>query len=312
MRNALRCAVAVGSIFLASVLSVEPVGAHSGGTDENGCHSGTQPYHCHVGSGSLGSARRFYKANGLDRTGRFQVRYKRHKSCASLNKLYIRGVAKKDKLSYGLGQLVSARLYNLNRHLDVDGNGVACGMLDTENARITNIGCDRTSPPLGDGTTLTAPLRCTIPAQPTNELGGGWLIEILSRTPDAALALKAEFPEASPPDPGFQFYMVKFRVTNLTGKSNIFLTSRLGTAGSSGRTYELDTDDCSNGIVRGLVPQDLRTHGMVAPGKSITGNLCWSVLATDVAGLAVYYESSRYCNCNMYNWIDRKIFVSPY
>ena len=26
--------------------------AHSGGTDANGCHAGSQPYHCHNGSGS--------------------------------------------------------------------------------------------------------------------------------------------------------------------------------------------------------------------------------------------------------------------
>ncbi|WP_368059160.1 YHYH domain-containing protein [Marinobacter sp.] len=30
--------------------------AHSGGTDENGCHAGSEPYHCHNGSDSSGSS----------------------------------------------------------------------------------------------------------------------------------------------------------------------------------------------------------------------------------------------------------------
>lgn len=29
--------------------------AHSGGTDEKGCHAGSEPYHCHNGSDSSGS-----------------------------------------------------------------------------------------------------------------------------------------------------------------------------------------------------------------------------------------------------------------
>ena len=30
--------------------------AHSGGTDANGCHAGSQPYHCHSSSGGSSSA----------------------------------------------------------------------------------------------------------------------------------------------------------------------------------------------------------------------------------------------------------------
>jgi hypothetical protein len=34
------------SIVLAIVFSTSAF-AHSGGTDANGCHAGTKPYHCH-------------------------------------------------------------------------------------------------------------------------------------------------------------------------------------------------------------------------------------------------------------------------
>lgn len=35
---------------LLSVGLVAPVSAHSGGTDANGCHAASHPYHCHGGS----------------------------------------------------------------------------------------------------------------------------------------------------------------------------------------------------------------------------------------------------------------------
>ena len=34
-------------MFLFLLVSVEPAFSHSGGTDDFGCHSGSQPYHCH-------------------------------------------------------------------------------------------------------------------------------------------------------------------------------------------------------------------------------------------------------------------------
>ena len=39
------------SVILMTVIPAVGMG-HSGGTDENGCHSGSQPYHCHNDGGS--------------------------------------------------------------------------------------------------------------------------------------------------------------------------------------------------------------------------------------------------------------------
>lgn len=40
--------ILVASIMLlVSLISLEPAFSHSGGTDDFGCHAGSQPYHCH-------------------------------------------------------------------------------------------------------------------------------------------------------------------------------------------------------------------------------------------------------------------------
>ncbi|MBD5770159.1 YHYH domain-containing protein [Marinomonas colpomeniae] len=35
------------ALFFVSLMAVSFVQAHSGGTDKNGCHAGSKPYHCH-------------------------------------------------------------------------------------------------------------------------------------------------------------------------------------------------------------------------------------------------------------------------
>jgi hypothetical protein len=46
------------SVVMAAALLLGhgPVSAHSGGTDANGCHAGSRPYHCHGSSGLGGSS----------------------------------------------------------------------------------------------------------------------------------------------------------------------------------------------------------------------------------------------------------------
>lgn len=45
--------LSVGLVALSMAMHPLVLMAHSGGTDSNGCHSGSQPYHCH-GGGSGG------------------------------------------------------------------------------------------------------------------------------------------------------------------------------------------------------------------------------------------------------------------
>ncbi len=37
----------IASILILSIMTTNVGFAHSGGTDSNGCHAGSQPYHCH-------------------------------------------------------------------------------------------------------------------------------------------------------------------------------------------------------------------------------------------------------------------------
>ena len=51
--------------MLASTLVTAQLAAHSGGLDKNGCHAGSQPYHCHGGTSGGYVGRRIL---GLDAT----------------------------------------------------------------------------------------------------------------------------------------------------------------------------------------------------------------------------------------------------
>ncbi|WP_139707448.1 YHYH domain-containing protein [Aeromonas allosaccharophila] len=35
------------ALFFVTLIATSIAQAHSGGTDANGCHAGTKPYHCH-------------------------------------------------------------------------------------------------------------------------------------------------------------------------------------------------------------------------------------------------------------------------
>jgi hypothetical protein len=300
------------SLFLAGLLlcslliqmQTSEVTAHSGGTDKNGCHGGSQPFHCHGGS-SDASWRKYLKVNGLQQNLSFKIVMKRFKSCASLNRTYIRGVAKTKKRNMDYTQLVSKPLYALNRHLDVNKNGIACGLLEPENGRITTNLCNTATPPLGDGSSPTTPLQCIIPPRGPNEIGGGWLIELISTTPDALRLIQTEYGNNEIPTQGSQYYLIRFRVTNISSTTNIFLTSRIKTLGVSGTIYD-NKFECGTG----LIPDALWLKTIIDPGKSAVGNLCWEVKSEDVAGLLAFYETQVSCNCNMYNFIDRRAFVS--
>lgn len=54
MRIASRKAALVGLASAALLANSTVVMSHSGGTDENGCHAGTEPYHCHNDDGDDG------------------------------------------------------------------------------------------------------------------------------------------------------------------------------------------------------------------------------------------------------------------
>jgi len=42
----------LAAVLIAAAIPAAPLVAHSGGVDANGCHAGSQPYHCHRGKSS--------------------------------------------------------------------------------------------------------------------------------------------------------------------------------------------------------------------------------------------------------------------
>jgi hypothetical protein len=298
------------SVLFVSVVALNSgsVQAHSGGTDKYGCHGGSQSYHCHAGVGPSADFYEKMKVNGLDRRFTFKKALKRYSSCVTLNRVYLRGIAKRVGKLADSYQFVSRQHYLLNKHLDTNANGVACGFLENENSRIKTFLCDPLIGVIGDGLSAATAHRCAMPPQTTEEIGGGWKVELLSRTPDAGLAIRAETTWDTQPQTGEQYYLVKMRVTNLTGKTSDFPTRILGARGDSGRDYDFN-DSCHSAYL-GLGETLARSSTNIPNGASAEGNVCWSVLTEDAIGLKVTVTTERYCNCNMYNYIYRVIFIS--
>lgn len=307
MRLFIRLLVALSVM---SVLTITPnsVSAHSGGTDEYGCHGGSESYHCHPGNVDMSTYYKMLKINGLSRSLNFKTTIKRYSSCKTLNRVYLRGVAKSKGKNSDFRQYASRRLYSLNKHLDVNKNGIACGFMESENSRITTKPCSLQSGVIQDGLSMATAHGCLMPAQPVDEIGGGWKVELLTRTPDAGLAIKSVSIEDTVAEVGEQFFIAKLRVTNLTGKTSSFPTRVLGARGESGRQYG-SGDECPPSYL-GIEKSLLVASQSVANGASAIGNVCWSILIQDVNSLRVTITTQRSCNCNMYTFIDRVIFIS--
>jgi hypothetical protein len=292
------CTSVFSSILISNAES--PVAAHSGGTDKYGCHGGSQPYHCHSSLSAtemrdmLKSIERQYMLNGLTANAKFVYKNKRYKSCSELNSQLLRGVSiskiARESLYPGLGglyALVSLGLYKKNRHLDADKDGVACGLLEPENARVQTIPCSTGGQDAPDGLTISTGFKCAI----DSKILGGWLIEILSYTPNATDAVLAEDEMNDLPNPGNQFFIATIKVTNLTGKRGNFIASDIKAQGAIGNVYD-HSNTCGP-----LLPN--RFWGLDIPnGGNEVGNLCWEIDSRDADSLVVLY--SRYSNEKVY------------
>jgi len=275
-------------LLLGITIKTESVSAHSGGTDKYGCHGGSRSYHCH-NNGPTKEFIQYLKFNGMNERADFKVVLKRHISCESLNKLFLRGVSVSKKAIVKEGQdtfftLVSKSLYKINRHLDANNNGIACGFLEAENFRTPTFLCgtqaERWSPPLSADDTYS---RCTS----SDPAMGGWKIEVVAVTPNAEIAVLAESHVSKPAPPGEQYFIAKLRVTNLNQTSVDFPETQLGTLGTSGRKYTHFGDSCESFT-------DIRLYEPFSPNESRIANFCWRIKEVDAAGLVLYFERNVY------------------
>ena len=283
--------VLVLSVLLFSInVKTENVGAHSGGTDEYGCHGGSRSYHCH-NSGPTKEYIQHLKFNGMNNRADFKVVLKRHNSCESLNNLYLRGVAVSKKAAEKeIGRdtfltLISKSLYKINRHLDANNNGIACGFLEPENFRTPTYLC-------GTQTELWTPSLTTddtyARCSSSDPVMGGWKIEVIGVTPNAETAVLAEHHGNEPAPPGEQYFIAKLRVTNLNQTTADFPETALGTLGISGNRYRhFDRNNCGFLVNEGFLDP-------FSPNESKTSNFCWRIKAVDADGLVLYFERYVY------------------
>ena len=261
------------------------VSAHSGGTDKYGCHGGSVGYHCH-NSGNTKKYIQHLKFNGMNARADFKVVLKRHKSCKSLNNLYLRGVAvskkaaEKEVGSDTFLTLISKKLYKINRHLDTNNNGIACGFLETENYRIPTYLCGTKDELWTPALTVDDTYSRCASSDPAME---GWKIEVLGVTPNAETAILSEYHGNTPAPPGYQYFIAKLKVTNLNPTSANFPEERLGTKGQSGRNYTHFEDSC--GFLGGEI-----FYEDFSPNESKITNFCWTIKVSDADGLVLFFQ----------------------
>ncbi len=119
----------------------------------------------------------------------------------------------------------------------------------------------------------------------------GWIISVVSYTPDATTAVLAENMFNDPPAAGNVFSITRVTALHAGASPARFGGSyRLRAVGSSNVAYSTFDNSC------GVIPDDLSDPD-VFPGGSITGNVCWEVPTGDAATL-VMFDAGQYAD----NW----------
>ena len=286
-------------MFSSTLLFTEmAANAHSGGTDKWGCHSGSQAYHCHTASGSDGNpqysraVKHFLEKD--DMYTRKGVKVKKYSSCLYLNRKYIGGVAVSSKKAKPIFLMkISRLLYLANKKLDLNKDGVACGLLEPENALVPTFSC------IGDIPASTIPeSTTTLPTIPTTtttlwwmpnttstsipssnivpcgssktitDRDGDWSVQVTAITPDAEIPVMAKHPDNQLAEFGKKYVIFTIRGTNLMRRTRMFMPDLLFDAQTpSGKTFnDLDVDHSCG------IPPDGDT--IVKGGGTVTEYFC--------------------------------------
>lgn len=139
-----------------------------------------------------------------------------------------------------------------------------------------------------DGEQGYGALEKPVPVGFSAPVGGGWELRINSVVQNADQVVIDANTFNDPPAEGRQYVIANITATRQTEPADLFEASfRLRLAGSvTGTTYTtFDTSDRC-----GVIPEPVPDLEIIS-GESVTGNLCWQVLADDLPGLALYNES---------------------
>ncbi|MCY4085962.1 MAG: hypothetical protein OXG37_03525 [Actinomycetia bacterium] len=88
-----------------------------------------------------------------------------------------------------------------------------------------------------------------------------------------------------PPEAGRQFFIANITATYTGPGSDSFWDARLEAVGPSAVAYTSFRDSC------GVIPDDFDLS-TVFTGGTVTGNICWSVRATDAASLVMFDDDA--------------------
>ena len=305
-------AFVISSVVLSVCAIVAPmkVSAHSGGTDKNGCHGGSQAYHCH--SVSDGDTNKYYRMSSkhFDEKDRMytskRVKVVSYSSCKQLNRKYPAGVAAHSSKAWTFLMKTSPILYKANKKLDLNKNGVACGPLDPESEVSKTLSCvDGLMPPQTTSTTTSTsstvvtttttmpawyyeiyPTTTTIPVsqrlRPCGSVGeikgAYWKLQVLSVSTDTDVVQQITRSDAELALPGRTYLVATIRATNLSTRSRNPDLITMKAIGGSGHEYKNveDSDRC---------PGFLFSARDIPAGKTAIQRICWSVTFEDIANL---------------------------
>jgi hypothetical protein len=127
----------------------------------------------------------------------------------------------------------------------------------------------------------------------------GWKLRVNKTVPNATRAILKWNKYNAPPRAGDQFFMINITLgysgegrTSPSGLPRRRFDSPVSpnsfsAVGRSNITYTTITDSC------GSVPGALNFGWRVRSGRTVSGNICFSISKTDVRGLLLKYESVR-------------------
>jgi len=117
---------------------------------------------------------------------------------------------------------------------------------------------------------------------------GDWTIQVDSVTPDGTQAVLDENSFNEDPEAGRQFFIATITATNNGSAPATFDGNfRLRVRGADGAVYTAFGDAC------GVTPNEWDQNIEVAPGQSLTGNLCWSVPTDQLANLRMFDDEAE-------------------
>jgi len=117
-------------------------------------------------------------------------------------------------------------------------------------------------------------------------LTDGWRITVVSTIPNATVQVLALNRYNEPPAASHQFFIARVSAA-YTGQGSAHFdgTYRLRAVGASAVSYSTFSDAC------GVYPDEI-SGAEVFSGGTITGNVCWSVLSSDLGTLVMYDQQA--------------------